>query len=157
MARLTTLWSHLSWTLVSPCPHPTGGCHSRCIPSSRSLCTLSRFYFCHLFLDLTICPNWCRCAYGQRTHCETVTAREICVMLPRQRLSHDCTELNITTLLTLSAPAPARSSSVAGSRSEECPHLKIIYTVITPHLDIKWNNLWFLRLEWTGCPSSIKN
>ena len=43
----------------------------------------------------------------------TVSAREISVMLPRQRLSHDCTELNITTLLTLSAPAPARSSSVA--------------------------------------------
>lgn len=76
-----------------------------------------------------------------------VCAREIRVMLPRQRLSHDCTELNITTLLTHTAPAPARSSSVAGSRSEECPHLKIISTHITPHLDIEWNNLCVLCLE----------
>ena len=149
MARLTTLWPHLSWTLVSPCPHPTGGCHSRCIPSSSSR---SRVSFSVLL------PSW---FYSlPRLMLMSLRLRTEnslhCVMLPRQRLSHDCTELNITTLLTLSAPAPARSSSVAGSRSEECPHLKIIYTAITPHLDIKWNNLWILRLEWTKCPSSIE-
>ena len=114
--------------------------HLDYLTSSYLVCCHCLYYVACLQFVLVIQTDGHPVSSRERERCNVATAEA------ESRLN--CTELNITTLLTHSAPAPAlaRSSSVAGSRSKECPHLKIIYTVHynATHPNNEWSNLYFI-------------